>query len=57
MVADIIIVSKEKVRVVATFSELHHQVCQGGLANLTRIVGKLYSRLFRYVLVDQFLPS
>ena len=57
VVADVIVIFEEEVRVVAAFPQLHHQVGQSGLADLARVVGELQGCLAGNVLVDQFLPS
>ena len=57
MVADVVVIPEEEIGVVAAFPQLHHEVGQGGLADLARVVGELQCCLAGNVLVDQLLPS
>lgn len=57
MVANIIIIFEEEVRMITTFSELHHEVCEGSFADFARVICKLKRCFFRYIVVDKFLPS
>ena len=38
MVGDVIVIFQEKIRMVAAFSKLHHEIGQGSCADLARIV-------------------
>lgn len=57
MVADIVIIFEEEVRMITTFPELHHQIGQGSFADFTWVVGKLKRSFFRDVIIDKFLPG
>jgi|JI6StandDraft_1071083.scaffolds.fasta_scaffold756541_2 hypothetical protein len=41
VIADVVIVFEEQVRVVTAFPQLHHQVCQGSFADLSGVRSKL----------------
>ena len=56
MVGDVVVVSEEEVGVVAALSQLHHQVGEGGLADLPGVVGVLQGGLLGDVLVYHLLP-
>ena len=57
VVADVVVVFEEKIGMVAALAQLHHQVGQSGLADFSRIIGKLKSSLAGNVVVDKFLPG
>ena len=57
VIAYIVVVFKEKVRMIAAFSQLHHQIGKCSLADFSRVVCKLQSCFTRNVLVNEFLPG
>lgn len=44
MIADVVIVFEEEVRVVTALSELHHQIGECSFAYLASVIGELHSR-------------